>query len=334
MADGPARGGKWGTLALGMLISIACLAFIVHKIDFHEVRLAFQRFEWRYFAMGIAFLSFGYAMRILRWSRILNAAGATVTFRQCVAPFLGSIALNNVLPLRLGDLVRALVFPTSIGVSRMTATSSLVMERLVDLMTLLVCLAVSLAISHHIGAPTWLKETAVTLAIVGTVALVAIFLLSRAIAIRLAGRQSKLLQALASLLKSFEAMSRLPVLGALFGLSVLVWAGEAGLFFSLLLGFGLSATPSTAVIIMSIATLATLVPSSPGYVGPFHLAAFAGVTLLGGTNEQAASFAVLSHLGLWVPTTLAGAVAIATSPRMFRGLRGIQKNEVPRNSLT
>jgi glycosyltransferase 2 family protein len=334
MVDAPARGGRWGTLAVGMLISIACVAFIFHKIDFQEVRLAFQRFEWRYFAMGIAFLSFGYAMRILRWTKILNAAGASISFRQCVAPFLGSIALNNVLPLRLGDLVRALVFPTSIGVPRTTATSSLVMERLVDLMTLLICLAVSLAISPDIAAPAWLKETAVTLAITGTIALVAIFLLSGVIAVRLANTQSKVFQALASLLKSFEAMSRLPVLGALFGLSALVWAGEAGLFFSLLLGFGFSATPSTAVIIMSIATLATLVPSSPGYVGPFHLAAFAGVALLGGTNEQAASFAVLSHLGLWVPTTVAGAMAIATSPRMFRGLRGIQKNETPRNSLT
>ena len=75
---------------------------------------------------------------------------------------------------------------------------------------------------------------------------------------------------------------------------------------------------------MAIATLATLVPSSPGYVGPFHLAAFAGITFLGGTNEQAASFAVLSHLGVWVPTTLAGAVAIASTPDMFRGLRTLR----------
>lgn len=319
--DDTQRRGKWTSLALGLLISIACLAFIVHKVDFDQVWQAFQRFEWRYFAAGIACLAFGYFMRILRWSKMLNAAGAQVGVRECASPFLGSIALNNVLPLRLGDVVRALVFPTSIGVSRMTSTSSLFMERLVDLMTLIVCLSASLFLNQHLDAPTWVKQTALSLAIAGTVALVAIFLLSGAIARRLNKHRSGILRMLAGLLQGFDAMSRPPVLATLFSLSVLVWLGEAGLFYNLLIGFGLDATPTAAMIIMAIATLATLVPSSPGYVGPFHLAAFAGIALLGGSNDQAASFAVLSHLGLWVPTTLAGAIAIVSTPRLFKGLR-------------
>ena len=312
------------SLAVGLLISVACLAFIAQRIDFDEVAKAFRRFEWHYFAVGILSLAFGYAMRILRWSSILNAAGARVSFRMCAAPFLGSIALNNVLPLRLGDVVRALVFPASIGVPRTVATSSLVMERLVDLMTLLMCLAVSLYVGRYLNVPEWVKESALLLASLGSVTLIAIFFLSGAIARRLAGMPSALLKTVAALLNGFDAMSRLPVLLLVFGLSLLVWIGEAGLFYSLLLGFGLDATPAAATIIMAIATLATLVPSSPGYVGPFHLAAFAGISLLGGTNEQAASFAVLSHLGLWVPTTLAGAVAIALVPNMFKGLRGMR----------
>lgn len=327
MAEASPARGRWISLTLGICISVACIWFIVQKIDFEQVKIAFERFEWRYFAAGVASLAFGYAMRILRWSKILNAAGSSVTFRQCVAPFLGSITLNNVLPLRLGDVVRALVFPTSIGVSRTTAASSLVMERLVDLMTLLICLALSLALSRHIAAPEWLKETAMSLAIAGTVVLVAIFLLSGAIAARLENSPKKPIRATVLLLKSFEAMSRTPVLATLFSLSLLVWLGEAGLFYSLLIGFGLPATPTAAVIIMAIATLATLVPSSPGYVGPFHLAAFAGIALLGGSNDQAASFAVLSHLGLWVPTTIAGAIAIASAPKMFGGLRRLRAGE-------
>lgn len=325
MVEGRGSGHtRWISLAIGTLISAACLVFIFQKVDFNEVKLAFQRFEWRYFVMGIGCLAFGYAMRILRWSRILNAAGAAVRFRQCAAPFMGSIALNNVLPLRLGDVVRALVFPASLGVSRATSTSSLVMERLVDLMTLVLWLAVSLALSENLQAPAWLKETALLLAAAGTVALITIFLLSGTIARRLKRYHHPVGQALTTMLASFDAISRPRVLAMVFGLSLLVWVGEAGLFYSLLIGFGLGATPTAAIIIMAIATLATLVPSSPGYVGPFHLAAFAGISLLGGTSEQAASFAVLSHLGLWVPTTLAGAIAIASTPRMFKGLRRLR----------
>lgn len=316
--------GRRISLAVGLLISAACLIFITQKIDFAEVPKAFKRFEMHYFAAGVLSLAFGYCMRILRWSRILNATGSCVSFRQCAAPFLGSIALNNILPLRLGDLVRALVFPSSIGVPRTVATSSLVMERLIDLMTLLMWLAVSLYVGRYLDVPQWVKDSALLLAGLGTVTLISIFLLSGAISRRLAGVPSAPVKTVAVLLGDFNAMSRLPVLLLVFGLSLLVWIGEAGLFYSLLLGFGLSATPAAAMIIMAIATLATLVPSSPGYVGPFHLAAFAGITFLGGTNEQAASFAVLSHLGVWVPTTLAGAVAIASTPDMFRGLRTLR----------
>lgn len=325
----PSQRGKWVSLALGTLVSVACIAFIVHKIDVAQVKLAFQRFEWRYFALGVACLAFGYVMRILRWSRILNSAGARVSFRQCAAPFLGSIALNNVLPLRLGDVVRALVFPTSIGVPRATSTSSLVMERLVDLMTLILWLSASIMLSRHLSIPGWIKETALSLAIIGTLSLFAIFLWSGAIARQLKPMRGGVARVLTSLLEGFEAMSRPRALATMLGLSLFVWVGEAGLFYSLLIGFGLDATPAAAVIIMAIATLATLVPSSPGYVGPFHLAAFAGITLLGGTNDQAASFAVLSHLGLWVPTTLAGVAAIAANPKMFRGLQQQQANTAP-----
>lgn len=325
MVDSPDKGnGRRISLIAGLLISAVCIGFIVQKVDFDEVAKAFRRFEWHYFTIGILSLAFGYSMRILRWSTILNATGALVSFRKCAAPFLGSIALNNVLPLRLGDVVRALVFPASIGVPRTVATSSLVMERLIDLMTLLMCLAVSLYVGQYLNVPQWLKDSAVLLASCGTVMLIAIFFLSGTIARFLAGMPGKFSQSIAALFKGFDAMSRLPVLLLVFGFSVLVWIGEAGLFYSLLLGFGLNATPAAATIIMAMATLATLVPSSPGYVGPFHLAAFAGISLLGGTNEQAASFAVLSHLGLWVPTTVAGAVAIAFTPNMFKGLRSLR----------
>jgi len=62
----------------------------------------------------------------------------------------------------------------------------------------------------------------------------------------------------------------------------------------------MQANVALAVTIMAIATLSTLIPSSPGYVGPFHLAAFFAIKILGGSAEQATSFAVLAHLSVWL----------------------------------
>jgi glycosyltransferase 2 family protein len=326
------RPNNWKRNLLGVAISVVCLAFIAWRIDLHEVRDAIAHFDWIYLSIGLLSLTAGYTARVIRWWALLRAGGSQISAKACVAPFLGSIALNNVLPMRLGDVVRALVFPAAIGVGKVMATGSLVMERLVDLMTLLACLAIGLAASPSVQLPDWLATTAIGLAIGGGVMLALVFLCSRALAhccerfmalpangVR--ADRNRLFEALRDLLNSFDAMSRIPVLMALFVLSILVWAGETGLFWALLVGFGLDAQLDMAVVVMAIATLATLVPSSPGYVGPFHLAAYTAVAMLGGTDTQAASFAVISHLGVWLPTTLAGALAILLNPQLFGRLR-------------
>ena len=323
---------NWKRNFLGIAISCACLGFIAWQIDINEVRHSISHFRWPYLFWGVLLLAFGYTMRILRWSVLLRAASAKVTIISCAAPFLGSIALNNVLPMRIGDIVRAFVFPNAIGVSKTIATGSLVMERLVDLMTLLACLVIGLVINPKTQLPLWMANTAISLAIVGGVLLLLVFLfsgmLSRWCTKLIEGawavkypKRKRLLTTCQDLLNSFDLMSRLWILIGLFTLSMLVWAGEAGLYWAILQGFSFEAKPETAIIVMAIVTLSTLVPSSPGYVGPFHLAAYATISMLGGTQAQAASFAVVSHLGVWLPTTLVGAVAILFNPHLFSGLK-------------
>jgi glycosyltransferase 2 family protein len=321
----------WKRSLVGIVISIGCLAFIAWNIDLQQVRIAIANFKWIYLMLGMASLAVGYCLRIARWSMLLRSAGSGASFRTCAAPFLGSVALNNVLPFRMGDVIRVLVFPSAIGVGRAVATSSVVMERLVDLVTLLACLGIGVALSSGSSVPTWIADGAVALSIVGGASLAIIFFLSASLArwFRNTAQgnsvhhpvRARLMATLANLLAGFQAMSRLPVLFGLFTVSMLIWLGEAGLFGAVLRGFALDASIEAALAVMAVATLSTLVPSSPGYIGPFHLAAFAAVSMLGGTREQAASVAVLSHFAVWFPTTLAGAVAIFINPKLFAEAR-------------
>ena len=321
------RTGRWQQHVFGLLVTTICLVVIIRQVDVASVLEALATFQWAFLLPALLALALGYTLRIVRWAMMLRAAGATAAWHRCAAPFLGSIALNNVLPLRLGDVVRALVFPAALGVTRTLATGSLVVERLVDLMTLLAALAIGLALlGPAMELPAWLGSTGLSLAAAGGLALVTGLLFSGPLARWLRARTAsggaqRLAGLAADLLAAFAAMLRPSVLLKLLAASALVWIGEAGLFLFMLKGFGLGAGPAEAIVVMAVATLATLVPSSPGYVGPFHLAAYTAVSLLGGDAAMAASFALLAHLALWLPTTLAGALGIAATPQLFRGLR-------------
>ncbi len=310
-------------------ITLICLFVFFRQVNFSDVLDAFTNFHWVYLILGVASLAFGYVMRIIRWSMMLKATGADAKFGNCSAPFLGSIALNNVLPFRLGDVVRALVFPRSMGITKTTATSSLIVERLIDLITLLASFAIGLFAIQEIAIPAELKVSGVSLAIIGGVALVLGFLFSGSLGrffTRRAANETdsstsclkRIYETLGGLLHGFNVMSRPRLLLSMLAVSMLVWAGEAGLFYFVLLGAGVDSSALVALLVMAVATLSTLVPSSPGYVGPFHLAAFTAVSLVGATAAQAGSYAVIVHLALWLPTTLVGALAIWTSPELFR----------------
>lgn len=215
---------KWLQHTFGILISVLCIGLIAWRIDFNEVISAISNFEWIWLTVGITSLAAGYFFRILRWSILLRAGGAHVTASKCAAPFMASIALNNTLPIRTGDVVRTLVFPQAIGIGRIIAMSSLVIERLVDLLTLLFCLAIGLALTPNTELPSWLIRTALGLATGGGILLIVVFLFSGRLS-RWAETNSlktthqklkQFLHALQSLLKGFESMSRIPVLLATF----------------------------------------------------------------------------------------------------------------------
>ena len=76
-----------------------------------------------------------------------------------------------------------------------------------------------------------------------------------------------------------------------------------------------------ALFIMSFATLSTLLPSSPGYVGTFHLAVLTSVDLAVGVTDQIGVYAIVVHLALWVPTTIAGVIALFFNPPILNALR-------------
>jgi uncharacterized membrane protein YbhN (UPF0104 family) len=101
-------------------------------------------------------------------------------------------------------------------------------------------------------------------------------------------------------------------------LSLLAWCFELGLFYVLLIAVRLPADYPLALLVGSAANFATLVPSSPGYVGTFDgvlinvLHDAAGIQV-----GQAAAYDLVVHATLFLPVVVVGTLVLWQSHVTF-----------------
>jgi glycosyltransferase 2 family protein len=92
-----------------------------------------------------------------------------------------------------------------------------------------------------------------------------------------------------------------------FALSILAWTCEAGMFWMVALAFNtLNLSVAAIFMTLAVANLATLVPSTPGYVGPFDAAAKLVLQGIFGVGSVALSYVILLHAALYLPVTILG----------------------------
>ena len=70
--------------------------------------------------------------------------------------------------------------------------------------------------------------------------------------------------------------------------------------------FGYELNYLNAIFVMSLTNLGILIPSSPGYIGPFHFFCMQGLLVLGVDKAGALSYASLVHLAFYIPNTVWG----------------------------
>ncbi len=225
---------------------------------------------------------------------------------------------NDVLPLRLGEVARCFVLRRREGVPQTAALGTVLVERVMDGLTMLAFMGATLPLLPFSAALYRLMGGAGALFLVVTLALVA-FTLRPALALRTLDVVSRPVPAgLAQRLRGF-AESFLSGMGALggtgpalrvFGLSCAAWLLEAGMYFTLMFAFPLAPSAPLAVLTTAVANLGTLVPSSPGYVGVFDFIGRSVLAQFGVPDEAALAYVLVVHAALVLPITLLGFVYI------------------------
>lgn len=304
-------------IVAGMIIAAVLLTLAVGNIQFRSALELFARVGIGYLMAAVAFLACAYFVRILRWTVMLRTFDATVTWRQACGPFLASFALNNILPLRVGDVMRCFGFQEVLHIKPTRMFASLIVERILDLTTLLCFAAVILwwfeselrPFAYLRAGALLLAVTAIPLVIGVLIPSIPMFFVTIVRHLPFV-RRSKIARNIISF--AMRSIRSLATIGAggrvplLILLSIAGWALEGSVYYAVVYALHGSVRSVGPLLSMVSGTLATLIPSTPGYVGTFDFFAKLGLTASGETQTLAAVEALTVHAVLWLPVTLAG----------------------------
>ncbi|MCC6214516.1 MAG: flippase-like domain-containing protein [Polyangiaceae bacterium] len=305
-------------VVVGVVASGGLLALALRSLEPGDVVAAWRSSTpWPWIPLAVAAYLAGHLVRGQRCRTLVRAHAPLGLVAASNVVVLG-YASNNVLPARLGELVRAGVLAERTGMPVTQALTVTLLERLLDALAVLAFLVLAMT---RLPPDPWTLEIArvagVGLGVAGaalaTAALapgLVIASVARATAGLGANTQTRAVRLTAGVVDAVVTLREPSVLAPVLGTSLLVWALETAMFVLLLPAFGLAADPWRGAAVMSVANLGILVPSTPGYVGTFHWFCANALGAQGVDAPTALAYAVVAHLSFFVPVTAWGAVAL------------------------
>lgn len=301
-------------LLVGLVVTAVSLALLANLIDWRTSLSVLERADPVYIGAAVLCLLTSLVAKTVRWRMLLPAEAAVTTARLFRILHI-SYLLNNVLPARLGDVARVAMTAATPGMRVGHVLSSLITERLTDIVTLLACFVL---VSPFLPLPTayidWLHLAWWVLAGLAGAAM-AFALLKRHIA-RLAGRVQVpdgfpgAARMRTEALSFQEGLAQLAARGRvlpIWGTSVAAWITAFAINYMIFQSLDIEVPITVAVLVTCVTNLAMLVPSSPGYIGVFHAAATLALVPFDVSGSRALSFAIAAHLVNVIPVSLLGA---------------------------
>ena len=128
-APSPAPGRSLWKTVPGLLISAFFLWYTFRNISFAEIR-ALRLVAPMWIAGVLAFTAASYTLRCVRWTRMMRSTGAR--FGVCARVLMTSLAANNILPFRIGDVMRIFTYAPDLGAAPSAILSTVILEKLLD----------------------------------------------------------------------------------------------------------------------------------------------------------------------------------------------------------
>ena len=311
-----------GKAATGFLLTVFLLWFVLKDVDFADVLANIATGDMLLLSASVFVATFGFVIRAVRWRVLLLPVLPVSRMRSRFAAVAIGFMANNILPARIGEFARPYALSRLEPVSITAAFGSLVVERFMDGVILLIFLVIPVftpffpdvaAVFEGGGLAIFQGAVALVLGVLVVLVLMATlpkqFLAAARVALKVLPEVWSLraTQLLEGLLQSMAIMREPRLLALGFAWSLFFWTWHGLSFWLGMLAFDIDTGWLSAMFTEAVVGFGVALPSAPGFFGTFHASAhFALTTVYGVAEEQSLAFAFAYHFGGWIPITAIG----------------------------
>lgn len=308
-------------LLVGSAVGALTLWLTFRGTDLAIVARSLRRIHLGPVAAALALVAVTVMVVGRRWELLVHPRGRSRALPRFVAAVLISQMLNILLPMRLGEVVRAywISRTESQPLSRILAT--IAVERLADVLMLGASLSVLL---FSMSLPAWASSSgrvALSLSVGAAVCALAMGkwgsslsrILERPLVVLPTRYRLLLVRQSQAAFAELRAFGDWRTSGAVWALSVLVLVLAAATNYVLFRAFDLPLSPETALLLFVALQIGSIPVSTPGNLGIFHYLVVLVLTAFGVDRTVAIAYAIVLHAVALGPKILAGAVILGTT---------------------
>jgi uncharacterized membrane protein YbhN (UPF0104 family) len=301
-------------LAVGLLLSGAALYLALRNLDLGLVLQELLAADLLYLVLALVVVGLANVFRALRW-QVLLAHQPVPALRVCFTSMMIGYLVNNIVPARLGELVRIYVLDCRTGIGKSRSAPSIIVERVIDGLLLLALAALFVPLPEAIAGAGWLAGAGF---VAGAAVLAALALRGHLIVgltTRLADRVSpgagrwagdaaaRFIEGIRSLCQGGRALPT-------FISTLLVWVTELAGVALVARALDLPLGPSALLLVLVLVSLSFLVPAAPGGLGVYELAVMVALSAFVVDEHRALSFALVLHLVTYLSSMIQGVAAL------------------------
>jgi uncharacterized protein (TIRG00374 family) len=321
-------------VALSLVVAALFLFLAFRHVPLADLGAALSRFDWWWLIPAFAISLTLQVFRAWRWQLELRPLARIRLGRLWVVTSVAYMAIN-LLPARLGEVVRPWLLSRRAPVTMSNVVGNLVIEKTMDSIVIVFYILVGVLTTPNL--PAWVRRGAVVPAVAAAVlaGLVALLwwkgepFVDRSIVRHLPERVGAILKrVLRALLDGMRILPDGRLLGTVFLVSLALWFLPILSSYVVIRAFGFDVPFSAAVIVFIFIGFGTALPNAPGMIGTYQYACQLALGLFSVDATSALAYGLVLNAIQLLSLVAQGLVALPLAEVSVDDFRSVRREIV------